>query len=453
MMSDMVPGAAPVNRNLKILLAVVASLAVAALVAVGVIAAQHHSDRDEAKGVSGSGTIDGKATSISTKDLSQLAQDRTRALVTGDEDAFVAVFADDVKDQQRRVFRNLRRVPLDWDTAGFRVVTSSGRQSSVLGGSLETQVDVSFDHRISGVDVAPVSEGYRWTVRRTSASAKPVVTKVAGTPYAKSFSTDADATVAYPAPWDLYDDLAVEKAGSVVLMAEASHARELHQAQSPLRAAGDKVLALWKTDGPGGRTASPGFAFVYEPDAKKFADMYGRGGQDRGEDGITVPMISTVRAEPSVAGARVVSRVTTPRVGQHEMVHALLEPLTGRSAVGSLDGPQPWLVEGVAEYVASTGADDRGAHAALQRVGFTGRLPEQITFYSKDATQQSAHYELGRLAVEHMADRYGKKKMLAFAAVQYSQPSGLDEQLREATGLDKAAFEAQWAEYVRGTLR
>ncbi|KNB49342.1 hypothetical protein AC230_29165 [Streptomyces caatingaensis] len=280
-----------------------------------------------------------------------------------------------------------------------------------------------------------------------------MIKKVTGTPYTKSLESDPDTMMAYPAPWDMYDEMTVERSDHMVLMSDASHARELHAAKGDLQKAGDEVLALWKADGPG-RPASPGFALVYEPDTKKAAALYGQGGQDRGEDGVTIPMKADVLgAQQSVAGARVVSRVTDARVGKHEMVHALLEPLTGPTAVGSLGGPEPWVVEGLAEYVASTGSDDRGMHTALQRSGFNGLLPDLITFYSKDSVRQAANYEQGRLAIGFMADRYGKKKALAFAAAHYGQPSDLDEQLREATGKDKSGFQAEWAEYVRGTLR
>ncbi|KAB7835784.1 hypothetical protein [Streptomyces mobaraensis] len=447
-MSTDTPGIPPANRGLQVLLAVVASLTVVALVAVGVIAFQRGGDsKNEAGNPAGSTP----AAALSDRDLAKLAHDRTKALQAGDEKAFIAPFAGDEQEAQRRVFRNLRRVPMAPGSA-FRVVTSGGRLASSLGGPLKAELDVSFDHRIAGVDRAPVSEGYRWTVERKTPSAPLTITKVAGTPREKLLPSDPDTTLAYPAPWDLYDELAVVRAGHVVLMSDITHVGELRSARGALEKAGNDVLAAWQHDGPSDAKVAEGFAVVIEPDAKRGGSLYGTGRQAAHDDGLTVPMDAADNtAERVTAGARLILHDTSTRVGKHEMVHGLLAPLTRKSGAG--EGPRSWLVEGIAEHLASTGDDDRGYHSALQHTGFDGRLPDELTFYSKDAQRQAAHYELGRLAVKFLAEKYGARKALEFAAAQYGQPDGLEQQLRDATGLDKTAFEQQWASYVRSTLR
>ncbi|WP_157868676.1 hypothetical protein [Streptomyces caatingaensis] len=72
----MVPETAPANRNLKIVLVVVASLAVVALIAVGVIAGRHSGSGKAVKGAGKARPTADSATVISTTDLSSLAQDR-----------------------------------------------------------------------------------------------------------------------------------------------------------------------------------------------------------------------------------------------------------------------------------------------------------------------------------------------------------------------------------------
>ncbi|MFE7119721.1 hypothetical protein ACFU99_30325 [Streptomyces sp. NPDC057654] len=445
-MTGQTPGADPARRRLTVAIAVVAGLAVVALTAVGVLALQRNDTSAGKEGEPSDETV-----TLTTDALADLVRDRSDALSDGDEDRFLAAFSGQAKHQQRTVFRNLKKVK--FDSAGFRISETAGRLESSFGG-VTARVDVTFAHQIAGVDTQEVKEGYRWTVTKKDSKAKPVITAVAGTPYKLRGPGDPVTEVAYPAPWDLYRDLQVTRTGHVTLMTDAAHADAARSAAPQLEKAGRDVVAAWKADAPSSPPAARGFAVVFEPDSKRLAKLYGRGGDGNGEDGFAASMFT---ASPSTdfpyGGARVVLKTPNARVGKHEMTHALLTPMTRHSSVGGLGGPQTWLVEGVAEYMAGGGLDDRGGLSALRRATFDGRLPDPMAFYTKNADEQAANYELGRLAVQFLAEKYGTKKALAFAVAQYDAPGKLDQQIKSATGLDKSGFEAQWADYVRSTLK
>ncbi|MFI1170126.1 hypothetical protein [Streptomyces melanogenes] len=446
-MEEEIPRAAAANRGLRVAVSVVASIAVLALVAVVVMALQRG---DGGKANQGSPPDTGRV-SLTKADLARLVADHASALRAKDESAFLAPFSGTAKDGQRRTYANLQKVP--FKETGFEIRHVNGRLENSFGGGVKVELDVAFVHQLDGVDATPVQEGYRWTVERKSADDHPAVTAVAGMPYMKLRPDDADRFVAYPAPWDLYPDLRVTRTAHIVLMNSAEQDSAARAAAPRLEQAAQNLLNTWRSKGPLGRPVAPGFALTLEPDATKFATLYGQGGRAGGEAGIAVEMQRPHALDRPFGGSRLLVKDPAVRVGAHEMTHAMLMPLTGEIQVTGLGGTQNWVIEGIAEYLAGGGLDDRGGLSALKRTGFTGRLPEQLMFYSGTATRQAANYELGRLALKFMADKYGEDKMFAFVAAQYAQPDGLDRQIKDATGLDTPAFTAAWADYVRSTLK
>ncbi|MFD9484166.1 hypothetical protein [Streptomyces sp. NPDC059991] len=441
------PHSAAASR-LRIAVRVVASVAVLALIAVAIIAVQ----RDDSSTAGPSAPPDTGRVSLTKADLARLVADHAAALRAKDASAFLAPFSPAVKDGQRRTYANLQKVP--FRETGFEIQRTSGRLENSFGGGVKAEVDVVFVHQIDGVDAAPVQEGYRWTVEKKTAQEPPAVTAVAGMPYPKLRPDDADQFVAYPAPWDLYPDLRVTRTAHVVLMNSAEQDGAARAAAPRLEQAAQHLLNTWRSNGPPGQgqAIAPGFALTLEPDATKFATLYGQGGRAGGEAGIAIGMQRPHALDHPFGGARLLVKDPAVRVGAHEMTHAMLMPLTGRIAVISVADTQAWVVEGVAEYLTGGGLDDRGGLGALKRSGFDGKLPDQMTFYGGDATRQAARYELGRLAVAFMAQRYGQNKALAFVAAQYAKPDGLHQQIKDTTGMDVTAFTAAWADYVRSIL-
>ncbi len=82
---------------------------------------------------------------------------------------------------------------------------------------------------------------------------------------------------------------------------------------------------------------------------------------------------------------------------------------------------------------------------------FDGKLPTDAEIYSPDAKTSASGYHFSMLAIRYIADKHGAAKAYAFVIAVYRDPrtAAVDTALKAATGLDRTAFEAKWAQYVK----
>ncbi|WP_436773658.1 hypothetical protein [Yinghuangia sp. YIM S09857] len=398
---------------------------------------------------------------VTAAELEVLAAARSRALAEGDEDAFLAALdpaTPGLVEEQRRLFRNLRPIP--FAEAEYRV--DATRPADVPDA---LNVDVSFDHRIANADTATVGEGYRWTVVRPAPGAAPRITSVTGTPYEGAgyrYARD------YPAPWDR-SELTVARRAHVVVLAEQGLADRAEPLADAAEAAALADLAAYK--GPKG--TSPGFVLVPVADRHSFYELYGgRADQHGDESGLTYALrtsatggASPATGHPQFGGARIVVDVNSgyftsgdperaAALLRHEMAHALITPL--RTELAGQNQPV-WVVEGFADWLALRDHRD-DLHAELTEARayvlsgrFGGALPTDADLYQADPVGNAASYELAHLAVLRIEHIGGTAAVYRFIAAVYADPSpsAVDKALEEATGLERAAFESDWAQYVR----
>lgn len=408
------------------------------------------------------------ADAVTPAELAALAETRSKALADGDEDAFLAALdpgTPGLVAEQRRLFRNLRPIP--FDEAAYRVTAT--RLGPGPGDPLT--VDVSFDHRITQADTATVGEGYRWTVTRPAPGAAPRITSITGTPYEGAgyrYARD------YPAPWDRAQ-LTVARRPHVVVLAEQA----LADRAEPLADAAEQAAAADLAAYAGPRGTAPGFVLVPVADRAAFYELYGgRADQHGDESGLTYALRtsptgnSATTARPGATaqfgGARIVLDVTSgyftggdaTRTGdllRHEMAHALITPL--RSDLAGQNQPV-WVVEGFADWLAFRTERDRltaqfgEAHTYLRTGRFSGTLPTDADLYQADPVGNAASYQFAHLAMLRIEQTSGTAAVFRFAAAVYANPSAdaVDRALHDATGLDRAAFEADWAQYVKALL-
>lgn len=406
---------------------------------------------------------------VTPAELAALADTRSKALADGDENAFLAALdpaTPGLVDEQRRLFRNLRPIP--FDEAAYRIAAT--RPGPGPGDPLT--VDVSFDHRITHADTSTVGEGYRWTVTRPAPGAAPRITSITGTPYegGAGYRYARD----YPAPWDRAQ-LTVARRPHIVVLAEQA----LADRAEPLADAAEQAAAADLAAYAGPRGTAPGFVVVPVADRAAFYELYGgRADQHGDESGLTYALRSSptgntaATARPGTTaqfgGARIVLDVTSgyftggdaTRTGdllRHEMAHALVTPL--RSDLAGQNQPV-WVVEGFADWLAFRSDRDRlpaqfGEARTYLRTGrFTGTLPTDTDLYQADPVGNAASYQLAHLAMLRIEETRGAAAVFRFAAAVYAAPStaAVDRALHDATGLDRAAFEADWAQYARALL-
>jgi hypothetical protein len=441
---------------------IVIGVAVMALLAVGGVV---YGIADTARGgstvpVAGGGD---SGISITPDDLQSMLDGHAEALRDGDAKAYLEPFVgDDLQAQQRRLFDNLRKV--QFSKVAYGVTASSGRGNDSYGKGASLTVDVAFVHQIKNIDLAPVTEWYSWQVKKTEQDGPLQVTDVSGS---NKKVLGRGGIVYYPAPWDEYDDMAALSDDHVLILADQKEADEARRFAPAVEQAAEDDLAVWKKLGPQDVTPMPGYVVTLESNRKVYERLYRKEKTDGiSEAGATYTMaarsLKASKKNLHTGGARIVmdtgSNYFKPNwpdgpleISRHEIAHAMVAPAEGSYVDGDA---QSWVVEGFAEYMAWRGNSKQTAwEMKLLKKSlngrFDGKLPSNDYFYSAD---DSANYALGYLGIRFIAETGGEDAAFRFVAEHYRKPKQLDAQLREATGMGRAEFEAAWADYVRKTL-
>ncbi|MGW0663806.1 peptidase MA family metallohydrolase [Streptodolium elevatio] len=378
---------------------------------------------------------------------------RTSALAANDADAFLTPVDKNNKalvDAERRLFTNLTMVPFDESAwSADEVNDARGETGSSGAWPVTATVGVDFRHKITNVDVLPVVERYVWTLRCASAADPCSLTQVSG-------ARDSNITgpAGYPAPWDVWD-LAVERRPHVVVLGPSASAEDLRVRADEAEAAAAYDLERWT--GPQG--ASPGFVITLTRERTTFEKLYSRESPGDWAAGFALPL-SAADDIGSIGGSRVVidldemdqDREFARIILRHEMVHALLDPLTR----ADYDQIPLWAAEGFADWVAQADAsiadsyEAHGVGAQIKDGKFTGTLPDDDDFAAEDEKVIDAAYNQAHLAIRYLADTYGADKACAFIADVYMGTSrGVDAAIQTATGQSLSQFEKAWAEWTR----
>ncbi|MGK5630491.1 hypothetical protein [Streptomyces sp. URMC 123] len=361
------------------------------------------------------------------------------ALLARDAGAFLAAVdpaATDYRDRQRRLFDNLREVPLaEWR---YRLTRRGGfPPAPVPGGGRRVAVEVDLDHRIAGHDTAPVTAARRLTLTErdgrwyaaadSTTGARPLweqgpvdavrgehglVLGVGQDPERlRALARAADRAVpavdrAWRRPW----------ARRVVLLVPASVAGMGQLLGAP--AAGYRDIAAVTTGEVGGSGAAPADRIVVNPEAY----------HSLGEEGREVVLT-------------------------HEATHVATRSATSPAT-------PLWLSEGFADWVGYRGTG-RTAHQnapALARAVAAGRPPRELPAdgdfaFSGGGERLALAYERGWLACEMIAERWGAERLVELYRTVGEGRAPLDAALRQVLGTGQEEFTASWRAYAHRRLR
>ncbi|MDI3388308.1 hypothetical protein QIS99_19170 [Streptomyces sp. B-S-A8] len=407
---------------------------------------------------------------VSDEEIASLLVGRTKALAGGDEEEYLAPFTGKAKDTQRKIFKNLRKLPLE--EAKYKVIKQTGSGTDEYGSDdVSVSLDIAFVHQIKGVDVRPVSEWYRWTISKETADDEPRITEVGGSPSAYG----TKSAVFYPAPWDVYDDMYVKRGQNSIIIGDKKNSASIGRYAPIVDRAAKSDLSLWKSKGPGTENTPNSFLVILEPDRKKYIELYNASKDDVGYDaGQSVPMPAFNEnfrggkdEKLDYGGARIKIDTSSTQfkgsawkrgvaaVSRHEIAHALVQPLDlgTYTAFGPGDNSvRTWVAEGFGEYFGLRGDREYAewsVKSGTEDLNFDGKLPDDDF---EMANSVGANYALSYLAIKFIADKAGEEAALGFVAAHYQKPKNIDQQLQNATGMGKQEFEAAWAEYVRSKL-
>jgi hypothetical protein len=253
----------------------------------------------------------------------------------------------------------------------------------------------------------------------------------------------------------------------VLVLADQKEAAEARRFAPTIEQGAEDDIADWQRQGPKDATVMPGYVVTLEHNRNVYEKLYRKQkNDDISEAGATYAMsANTLKASQKnlhTGGARIVMdsgsgyfkgdrwREGVLDVSRHEIAHAMVAPAEGSLVDGDA---QSWVVEGFADYMALRDSSRRTSwevHLRKESGQFDGKLPSNDSFYSSD---DGPNYTLGYLAMRFIAKTGGEDALFRFVTEHYRKPKQLDAQLREATGMGKAEFEAAWADYVRKMLR
>ncbi|MGW0663807.1 hypothetical protein [Streptodolium elevatio] len=422
-------------------------------------AAQHDAGRPQGSdpAVAPSPSSPQRVPELTRAEIADVVARQTEALRRKDQAMFLEPYAADrtaLVAERTRLFGNLLKIP--FARAEYRLQAVAPRAEDPAGTRRTSSVTVVFSHQIAGVDVAPIAETYRWTVTREAPGTPLRVTEVdGGADAGRGGST-------YPAPWDSAELVVVDKP-HVLLLAARQHQAKAATWASRAETAATRNITAWK-----GAEKTPGRFLVFlTPDRASFEKV--RGGDSVTTNAIGVclslPADPTGKSPqtPDFAGSRIYVDSTSQDITdgaaedaiaifRHEMGHAMMATFQQRSA----GTPPLWVAEGFAGYLEwSDRSLDRWyvppARELVRSGKFGGKLPTDTEIYSADPKTSASGYHFAMLSIRYIADKYGAAKAYEFVIAVYRdpRPGSVDAALKTATGLDRTAFEAKWAQYVK----
>ncbi|TWH67520.1 hypothetical protein [Micromonospora olivasterospora] len=454
----------PAKRSRRWLwISLTAVLVVLALCAGSAFALKTYVDRQTAT----SAALDEGDDPIRPAEIEALLAEHTRALKDRDLKAFLAPFDPADKKlvaQQTTLFRNLSDVPLA--EAGF--VRLRTGEFTPVGAGHSVELTVSFNHRFE-YDRAPVGEMYTWTVVRPHKGAPLKITEAGHIP--QGFRQTELSY--YPAPWDKWQKLHVEKTPHTVLIVDASLRAEAQRYAPVAERAAAQTLAAVRD---GGVTAEfpQGFVISLVKGEKELAALYQtRKEPATGESGLALgfPPASAVDDDqgPDVGGSRVLIDVTdrsffgagaqeSPSVlFRHELAHAIMNNFADHGPrATALDRREHWVVEGFAEYLGygqqPFTASDRAASGkeVLRSLNYDLPLPSNGGWNM--AGRGSYHYWLAHSTMSYVAERYGEQKVFQLV-IEHYRGKTVEDVTREVLGVSYGDFAKQWAAYVKAEAR
>ncbi|SCE87726.1 hypothetical protein [Micromonospora mirobrigensis] len=424
----------------------------------------------DASNAASAAELDEKYNPIKLEEVEALLDAHGQALRKADLKAFLAPFDPANKAlvaQQTRLFRNLVKVPF----AEERFERVHQTDFKRAGERVAFDVTISFVHRFETFDRAAVEELYRWTVVRPAKGAPLVVTRTGGLPVDRN----RDRFTYYPAPWDKWPTLHVERTPHTIILVDSSLAALAKRYAPDAERAAVADLTTWRSGGVPGEIPQ-GFVLSLVKGKKELGSLYRYTKKLPDEAGVSIPVPPAGRidtggegAGPDTGGSRVVIDVAERyffdngpdlrgTIFRHEFAHSLVFNLYEHDPKKYFaeDELANWVVEGFAEWMGHQRkpwtASDRAAEGRRMLRSLDYDLPMPENYSWNMAGRVSYHYWLGNSAIGYIAEKYGQSKVFELVATHY-RGKDIRVATQQVLEVPYQTFCDQWAAYVKGRVR
>ena len=346
------------------------------------------------------------------------------ALVKGQEDGFVAPADPARKDLVTELTRRYKVLRAMGIGSYQQRVSGAPDDAGVRAWKMETELSYCFG---SGCTVTDLPVETQWTYR----GGKLLMT---------ALETSTDDWNG-PRPWEV-SDLSVKVGSRAVVASTKANAWRLDEAvQAADRAA--KVADQFAKWHP-----APTRFVIFLAGPSDWRKWYGKN-EPNWAAAWTVP-IGTYESEV-VVRTEVVRQSSLEELLAHELTHVT-------SLAGDRDGVSAehwWLIEGIADFAAfgTKPNSQYDAIAPVRNFVQSGRFKDNVAVTAPtDAAaleDAAARYGVAFLAVRHLAEKYGRAKMIDFFGAVVHKDDTLDAASRDAFGAAWSTVNADCARYVR----
>jgi len=359
---------------------------------------------------------------------------QTAAMVSGDEDGWLAAVDTGLKARYRSLYRNLRGLGV----TSVHYGTSAGRPVKGDRSALSMRVGLFY---CFGDDMCPKYTNYREPLPHISQvlTLKPVGGKYVIT----ALGVEPQPGYDEPLPWES-GDLTFAQGKRVVVAAGAGEQKYLETVLPVAERAAsvaDHYAAL---------NGAPQKRYrIFLASEKQWKSWYG-GTKDNWWIGLTVPLDKR-GLDVMIRMAEMDDPLTLATTVQHELGHVV-------TLTGAFDGAAEeyrWVSEGVAEYI---GWRPKSAAQSWRRDSvrrsLKGGAPKSMVPVEPgpDAPDRAldTFYGLSHLAVDCMAKKYGEAKMFTFVKLLLTQSDNdLDKAARAAYGLPFGTVDHACAAWIK----
>ncbi|PID96611.1 MAG: hypothetical protein CSA84_03860 [Actinomycetales bacterium] len=352
------------------------------------------------------------------------------AMANRDRAKFLSYFTADLADSMGQWYDSVTTVPVT--DISFQMTEFSGAlfgegSGTELEESSGMELDISFIHRIDGVDPEPVDEWY--TIRASFTDSKdPVISSWAGAAPIFNETAKRNYSRNYIQAWDIGPVVYQQGTGAAVIATEGTRGLDLAAVTEIVVESASQARAVFERLGHPRPVPSSTYLYTIADGNRDLFDYFGGyvfpteahfRGFAASMNRLSHPEINADTHGLEISTTRIVLENELIRKGKNELASVVVHETThalanewGASGLG-----YPYLAEGIAQWVEHEVAGTHQQGLAWSRrtaSGWDGRMTSEM--YSGDNQTVRRNYAIALGCMYYVVDTYGPADAFAFVA-------------------------------------